>query len=177
MSNEKLSALLEELQFAYFGGASADTMAPAMKILARAGYAPAVDFFLTCLRDKRKDWRIQSLMLLAAYIDLSGNEKGLDAIRGVLQTESDPALRMKAAEVLSLYATWPEQALVETLQSDPDRDVRYAALQAILELTGVPRMKIRDEVGRLRASGTLPSMTDAERISRTSGQQRNPFLR
>ena len=176
MSDQDFAAMLEEVQFSYYGGASLDTMVVSMKTLAQAQYAPAVDFFFTCLRDKRRDWRIQSLILLAAYIDLSGNEKGLDAVRGLLQTDSDPSLRMKAADLLSLYATWPEQTLIDLLQSDPDRDVCYAALQAILELVGVPRMKIRDEIGRLRAAGAMPSMTDVDRISRTSDQQRNPFL-
>jgi HEAT repeat protein len=171
-----MEKLLEEVQFAYYGGASPGTVAGSMKALARAGHTPAVDFFLTCLRDKRQEWRIQSLMLLVAYIDLSGNEKGLDAVRGVLRNDADRGLRMKAAELLSLYATWPEQALIDSLQSDPDRDVCYAALQAILELAGVPRMKIRDEIGQLRVSGVSPSMRDVDRITGSSDRGRNPFL-
>ena len=165
MSDQALDKVLEEAQFALFGGASLELVGTSMKQLAQAQYAPAIPFFVSCLRDKRQDWRAQSLMLLGTFYDLAGNEMGLEGLRGVLRQDGDPQLRRKAADFLSLHASWPEQSLIDALNSDPDVDVRYAALQAILELTGIPRMTIRDEIGTLRASQVLPSMSDVQRIT------------
>lgn len=167
MVADEMERVLEEVQFAYFGGASADSVAAQMKRVALAQYPPALDFFIRCLRDQRPEWRAQALMLLGSYYELMDNDKGLEALRGVLRHDGDPQLRRKAAEFLALYATWPEQAFIDALQADPDIDVRFAAMQAILELTGVPRTRIRDEIGMLRANRMQPTMGDVERISQT----------
>jgi len=160
-----LDDILEEVQFAYFGGASADSVAAQMRSLALAHHLPALDFLIRCLRDQRPEWRTQALMLLGNHYDLLDHEKGLEALRGVLRQDADSQLRRKAADFLALYTTWPEQALIDALRSDPDIDVRFAALQAILELTGVPRTRIRDEIGMLRANRMQPTIGDVERIS------------
>lgn len=171
MNSQDLGQILEQVQFACFAGASPGTVSAAMKKLALAQYPPAAGFFATCLKDRRQEWRAQALLLLGYHYDLSGNPQALEALRQMLKHDDDAQLRRKAAEILALYAVWPEQALVDAMQSDPAADVQFAAFQAILELSGVPRMKVRDAVGMLRASRRLPSMRDVEQMTQSGPQK------
>ncbi|KAA3664592.1 MAG: hypothetical protein DWQ04_04935 [Chloroflexi bacterium] len=174
MNEHDLKHLLDEVKTARQMGVPPDAVSQSLRKLVNAHYQPALDFFLDCLEDQRQEWRAQCLVLVGLHYDLMGNEVALDKIRGVLQHDPDRQLRIKAAEMLALHSDWPDYALRSALENDPDNGVCFAACQAILELLGIPRMIIRDELARLYTSGIMPRMDDVKRIVDSVKSNRPP---
>lgn len=174
INQQNLDNLLDEAQTARQMGVPPDAVSQSLRKLAQAHYGPALDFFLDCLADQRQEWRAQCLILVGLHYDLMGNEAALDKIRGVLQHDPDRQLRIKAAELLALHSAWPDHALRSALENDPDNGVCFAACQAILELLGIPRLTIRDEMARLYTRGILPAMDDVQRIAAAVTAKRTP---
>ena len=165
MTNPTLEAALDEVQTAYQMGMPPASVSAQLRKLAQAHYAPALPFFVNGLQDERHEWRTQCLLLIGVHYDLAGNEAALDKIRGVLRNDPERELRIKAVETLALHSFWPEHALRNAMEADPDPKVCYAACKAILELLGIPRLVIRDEMAYLFTRGIRPTMEDIKRIT------------
>jgi len=63
---------------------------------------------------------------------------------------------------------------LHALENDPDNGVCFAVCRAILELLGIPRLTVRDEMARLYAGGMVPTMDDVKRIA-NAGKTKSPY--
>ncbi len=171
MKSPNLENALNEVQTAYQLGLPPDSVAAQLRQLAQAAYKPALPLLLDALANPRPEWRSQCLLLVGLHYDLQGNDLALDNIRDILRHDPDRQVRIKAAELLALHSEWPDHALRSAMENDPDNGVCYAACQAILELLGIPRLRVRDEMTYLYTRGVLPTMDDVKRIAGSSQQQ------
>ncbi|MEZ4643618.1 MAG: hypothetical protein R3E31_12950 [Chloroflexota bacterium] len=164
-STANLETALNEVQTAYQLGLPPESVAAQLRKLAQTTYKPALPLFLDGLSSEHAAWRSQCLLLVGLHYDLQGNTLALDKIRDILRHDPDRQLRSKAAEMLALHSEWPDHALRSAMENDPDNGVCYAACQAILELLGIPRLRIRDEMTYLYTRGVMPTMDDVKRIA------------
>lgn len=165
MDRPNLETALNDVTTAYQMGLPPDSVSAQLRSLAQAHYKPALPFFLMGLENEHHEWRAQCLLLVGLHYDLQGNDMALDKIRNILSTDPDRQLRIKAAELLALHSTWPDHTLRHVMETDPDNMVCYAACQAILELLGIPRLRIRDEMTHFYTRGVMPTMSDVQRIA------------
>ena len=176
MNNSNLSQLLEEVQFACLSGIPPEKVAVQLNQLTRAKDPQTERFLIECLKNRLEDWRIQALMSLSTLYDPADNYEIVSAIDDFVRQEPNPQLREKGIEILGIYASYPNQTLIDVLENDPVRRIRFAALRAILEIKGVKRLVIRDEVGLLQVSGAMPTVADIDRISRRANDQFTGFF-
>lgn len=73
------------------------------------------------------------------------------------------------ASVLDNRSKWPETALANALNSDPEIFVRYAAFQSLLELAGVPLFKAFDEHEKVKSGEIQPTWSEVQRIIAENG--------
>lgn len=176
MNNSNLNQLLQEVQFACFSGIPPEKVAVQLNQLTRAKDPQTERFLIECLKNRQEDWRIQALMSLSTIYDPGENHEIVSAIDDFVRQEPNPQLRQKGVEILSIYASYPNEALIDVLENDPVNQIRFAALRAILEIKGVKRLVIRDEVGLLQVSGVMPTVADIDRISRKASGQFTGFF-
>ncbi len=69
----------------------------------------------------------------------------LPRVKDVLRGDVDPMVREEAASTLGRMSAWPEAALLDSLEDDPDEVVRASALAASLEQGGLDRSVIDHE--------------------------------
>jgi len=176
MNNSNLNQLLQEVQFACLSGIPPEKVAMQLKQLTTAKEPQTEKFLITCLKNKQEDWRIQALMSLSTVYDPGDNREIVHAIGDFVRQEPNPQLRQKGVQILGTYASYPNKALINVLENDPVKRIRFAALRAILEIKGVKRLVIRDEVGLLQVSGVMPTVEDIDRISRKASGQFTGFF-
>lgn len=140
MTDDKLQKLLEEVIAIkkdetsdagnhYFGK---------MHLLAEAHYQPALEFFITCLDDKRASWREYCLMALGFHYDVSENLALLQKIKDILSFDPSDFVRLTAAGVLSAQLTEPDFALLQLLDQEKDSMVRFTIIEACLLKSDIP---------------------------------------
>lgn len=167
MTEREMLSLLDEIKEAQKDGVSQshEKYWSKMHLLAEAQYIPAFAFFLKCLDDPRADWREDCLTCLGFHYPLLADGQAVAKIRHLLLSDVDAFVRLAAAAVLGSRSRSLDPALITALEADNDEDVRYAAFAALLKLSGVPTLMVRQEVERVRIRGFNPSLTDVEQIS------------
>jgi HEAT repeat protein len=125
-------------------------------------YEPAKALLKSALGSSNAMLRAEAVEALGRWNDL--REQGtVEIFRQLLSSDMDELVRSRAALELGRHATWPDAVLVQALKADPDRLVRVAAFQSILNLR-VPWKVANEETSRLRASGVEPTMELVEQI-------------
>jgi HEAT repeat protein len=130
-----------------------------MHQLAEARYQPALDLFASYMNDPDWAWRHEALQAVGFHFALAPDHPITEKIRQMLLTDPDPFgfVRLSAASILGLRSQWPDYALLEALDHDPDRDVRIAALASLLRLADVSDHIIGEVMLPIEAGTADPS--------------------
>ncbi|HEX2622074.1 MAG TPA: hypothetical protein VHL11_18080 [Phototrophicaceae bacterium] len=131
-----------------------------MHPLAEAKYVPAKAFFVTCLDDKRWDWRYDSLSALGLHYDLSNDDEIKDKLRYMLLNDEDDTIRSVAAASLGRCTIWAEKALFASLQTEPDRTVREDVFLALMLQGGMPFSMYIETAKKLRNGEIEPNLIE-----------------
>lgn len=167
MNEHDMECILREIKAAIqdISVPSHDKYWSKMHLLAEAQYLPAFTFFLSCLDDSRADWREDCLTCLGFHYAFPTDSEAIRKIRQLLLNDRDDFVRIAAAAVLGSRSQPFDPALIDALQLDDDEDVRYTAFAALLKLSGVPALIVRQEVERAKNGIIQASLEELKRIS------------
>ncbi len=171
MSEPDRQKALEELIEAWRGNASDafEYYVEKMRDLAEASYEPAGEFFMSCLDDPRWNWRYHGLCNLGFHYVFPSDSPIVMKIQGLLLTDPHSTVREAAASILGSRSRWPDEALISTLESDGDEQVRFATFAALLRLAGVPIAIVTHEIEQVQAGNIQPTLLEVERILAETG--------
>lgn len=134
--------------------------------LAEAKYVPAQSFFVTCLDDPRSDWREDCLTCLGFHYQFAPDSNIIVKIRQMLLNDPDAFVRLAATSILGIRSYPSDYSLIAAMQNDIDEDVRLSAFDALLTLTGLPSIIVRQQVEHAREGKVETSLEEVERIKK-----------
>lgn len=135
--------------------------------LAEQRFPPARTFCESLLRSVDAEWRLIAAQCLSHY-DLAGSLELLTQIRWMLANDPDSYVRIWLSGILGAQQadaeSWPDGALVHTIEDDPVLQVRSNAFRGLLQTAGIPYALMQRSLQELERGEIKPTWTEIERI-------------
>ncbi len=142
--------------------------------LAEEHYEPAIPFFEEWVYNVDADWRESGLTLLGwHYLDhLKGNDALFTRMRYLLANDPDSYVRIAAASLLinaKEESDFPDGALLQALEEDPNIHVRRCALRSLLTHAEAKYSVIEETMRQVERREMAANSTTLKRIIEEQG--------
>lgn len=135
--------------------------------LAAERSAPARTFFESLLAHLDAEWRLIAVQCLSHY-ELADSPGLLDRMRQMLANDPDGHVRIWLAGILgrryNQVRAWPEEALINVLDNDPNLSVRANAFRGLLDNAPIPYATAQEAMSALDREEFPPTWEEVERI-------------
>lgn len=134
-----------------------------MHDLAERQHEAALQFFIDGLEQEDWSWRQEFLRFVGFHYQLDPEGRVVKKIRELLMSDPSSEVRSTAAAVLGSRSRWPDQALLDTLENDPDSEVQTVAFDALLRLRGLSVLEANDQLKNVLKRGERLNREQLER--------------
>ena len=155
VNSDSLQAILQEVQSAVHSSMNAadrQQIWRKMHLLAEHQLSQAQALFLALLEHPDWSWRVEALEDLGFHYQLQPESQAVERIRQLALNDPSDFVRMTAASVLGIRSVWPEQVLLNLLDSETEKEVLEAAFEASLTLAGFPRLDISKVMDKIKSA-------------------------
>ncbi len=142
-----------------------------LHLLAELQYEPAMAVFVTGLSDSNSSWRLAHLCNLGFHYPVVALRPYLGKLYALLREDPDEDVRRSTASIIGRVSNWPDAALLQALEDDPNAAVREAAFEALVQQLGVPLRDLRVLRHELGLKGKVISTETLKWIAKQRGEQ------